>query len=175
MRYPLWAFLFALATAGSAGACKVDAVVALPTPSPGASTTPPASPTPAPSPGTSVTAADVSGPWVFGTTNEPPAGAVPTRCIGYAATTLNLTQTGTNLTGTVSQCMAVCRLTENLSGTNDHGHVHLTGTATADGTAVTYDLDFNPTTKHLVGTRNGQPFWAAPATPLPTGPGGCPV
>ncbi len=133
-------------------------------------------PTPSPatvvsvwSPTASVTATNLTGPWLFGQSSEPSPGPV-LACNPFEV--WDLTQTGTTLHGSVLACMGPCSaFTEETAGTNASGSVTLTGTAktdpTATGSPVTYSLQFNPATQHLVGTRNSQPFWAAPFIPKP--------
>jgi hypothetical protein len=180
----LAATLFALALAG----CTVAVTPApIPTgsPKPGASGTPAPAASLTPAPASSATPSapasafpldDLSGPWTFGSSAEPTISTVTVSCIGYAATTLDLQQTGNTVTGTVTACMGACRLTERLTGTRSQFHLDLTGTASSgsatDGN-VTYSLDLSPQTGHLSGTRNGQPYWAVRAVP-PAGKENCP-
>ena len=138
----------------------------MPGPSPSATITPTAT----------VSAADLTGQWLFGSSDEPSPGPV-LAC--YPFKVWNLTQTGTKLHGSVLACMGPCSaFTEETDGTNASGSVTLTGIAkddpTATGSPVAYSLQFDPATQHLVGTRNAQSFWAAPFIPKPAsicGPG----
>jgi hypothetical protein len=163
--------IFALVLAG----CTVSVVPtpgATGSPVPGSSQRPSTAPSSTPAPSASTfTLDDLSGSWTFGSTAEPAAGPVTVRCIGYAATTLDLRQTGTAVTGTEAVCMGPCRLTERLTGMRGPSHLDLTGTAPEGN--VTYSLDLVASTGHLVGTRNGQPYWAARAV-SPPGQENCP-
>lgn len=143
---------------GVLGACGPGSGIVGPGPSPSTSSVPSAPPS------TSVTAEDLSGAWVFGEAAEPSAGPV----VGcYPFKIWNLTQSGTRLTGSVNACIGPCAaFTEETQGTNQNGQVALSGEQ-ADSpqgarTPVTYQLTFDARTKHLTGTRNGKPFWAAP-------------
>jgi len=65
---------------------------------------------------------------------------------------------------------------EQVSGTAGGTSIRLAGSFRANPGAdfedVAYDLTFDSRTQHLTGTRNGQPFWAAPF--IQKGPGeGC--
>jgi hypothetical protein len=118
---------------------------------------------PSPRPSSPISAANLSGAWVFGESNEPPAGPV------YACTAgqlLSINDQGGALSGGVSICGGPCMLRETFTGRNTKG------VATFDGEfqgnlapvaeTVSYTLTFDPKTQHLVGTRSGRPFWAAP-------------
>lgn len=124
----------------------------------------PALPSPGPKPSSPVSIADLSGAWVFGDKGEPPAGPV----IGCRPDqTLTIQQPGgTAVAASVSLCGGTCRTTEKLSGQNRQGEVQLDGTYQGNldpqPTTVRYRLTYRPETQHLVGTRDGQPFWAAP-------------
>lgn len=106
-----------------------------------------------------VTADDLRGAWVFGSSSEPAPGAVST-C--GPDQTMTITADG----AVVSACTSSCRTLETLTGQNQAGHLQLTGSYQGNlekqPTAVSYDLRYDAATQHLVGTRDGQPFWAAP-------------
>ncbi len=125
---------------------------------------PQASPSPTAKPSSSVSAADLTGQWIFGAIEEPPAGPV----LGcYPFKLWNLAQTGSALHGSVLACVGPCSaFTEETDGQNSSGSITLSGLArdypAASGSAVSYALQFNPSTQHLAGVRNDQPFWAAP-------------
>jgi hypothetical protein len=143
--------LMALTALTLLGACTVAV-----SPAPG--------PSPSPTASSPVTAANVSGAWVFGDANEPPTGPVVT-CNPFRL--WNLTQDGTNVKGSVEACIGPCAaFTEEVTGTNVGGTLQLSGEAaespSAQHTPVRYTLRFDAASQHLVGTRNGQPFWAAP-------------
>jgi hypothetical protein len=129
----------------------------------------PVSASPIATPSVAVSASDLSGSWVFGSTDEPPAGPV----LGcYPFKLWNLQQTGTAVTGDVQACIGPCAAyTEGTRGTNAQGRLTLTGTEKpspdASPAPVTYDLTFQPGSGHLTGTRNGAPFWAAPFVQKP--------
>ncbi|MBU6429601.1 MAG: hypothetical protein KGR26_11355, partial [Cyanobacteria bacterium REEB65] len=79
----------------------------------------------------------------------------------------NLTQNGDAVHGSVLACVGPCSaFTEETDGIDASGSLTLSGEAkdnpAASGSAVTYSLSFGTQSQHLVGTRNGQPFWAAP-------------
>ncbi|HEY9722084.1 MAG TPA: hypothetical protein V6D47_08720 [Oscillatoriaceae cyanobacterium] len=121
-------------------------------------------PVPTPEPSVTVSAQDLSGQWVFGSANEPSPGPV-VACNPFKI--WNLTQTGSQLKGSVNACLGPCAaFTEETTGANDAGQVALSGesadTPTGPRQPVTYQLHFDAATQHLIGTRNGQPFWAAP-------------
>lgn len=165
--------LAALASVGLV-ACTSLTVAGAPAPTPSGASP---SPTPSPAPSTSITADNLTGAWVFGSDNEPPAGPV-VAC--YPFKIWNLAQTGEQLKGSVLACVGPCMaFTEEVQGTNHSGQVQLTGEAaespSAAHTPVTYDLHFDATSRHLVGTRNGQPFWAAPFTKQASGCGPAPL
>lgn len=119
---------------------------------------------------TSISAENLSGTWIFADTVEPPAGPV-VGCV--AANSMTLTQAGTTISGKVSFCNGPCRPGgEDFKGTVDGLSVTMNGTSDpgipeAGVGVVTYTLKFDPTTQHLVGTKNGQPFWAAPFVAKP--------
>jgi hypothetical protein len=131
---------------------------------------PSATPIPSSAP---ITAANLSGNWIFGSANEPARGPVST-CNPFQL--WQLSQNNSTLSGNVESCLGPCAaFTEKVSGTNQNGQVQLSGEGKtsfdASPTPVNYQLVFNAQTQHLTGTRNGQPFWAAPyVTPPSCGP-----
>jgi hypothetical protein len=172
MTRPALTALLALTAWSQLGACTV-AVSTPPGPSPGVT----ASPSPSPAPSSPVTAESVSGSWVFGDANEPPAGPV-VACNPFRL--WNLTQDGTNVKGSVLACIGPCAaFTEEVTGTNVDGLLQLSGEAAESPSAqhvpVRYTLRFDAASQHLVGTRNGQPFWAAPFIQQATGCGPRPL
>lgn len=110
------------------------------------------------------TSADLSGTWVFGTTGEPAAGPVFGAC--GPGNGLRLTQAGDRVTGEETVCAGPCYVPTELEGTFRDGQLSLTGTvpepAEDAGRRVSYALRYEPATGHMVGTRDGQPYWAAP-------------
>lgn len=128
-----------------------------------------------PSAGVPVTAPEsasmptLDGRWVFGTGDEPGAGAVsgcaPSNSIEWA-------QEGTFVQARVQTCQDNCYVEETLKGSaNANGTVALTGfAAPAPGvggaaTPVSYNLSWDPATGHLRGVKDGQTIWAAPYQP----------
>jgi len=159
MPRPALAALLALTAWSQLGACTVAV-----------STVPGPSPSPAPS-------STVSGSWVFGDANEPPPGPVVT-CNPFRL--WNLTQDGTSVKGSVQACIGPCAaFTEEVTGTNVGGVLQLSGEAadspSSQHTPVHYALRFDAASQHLVGDRNGQPFWAAPFIQQTTGCGPRPL
>lgn len=130
-------------------------------PAPGPSGSPSGAPTPSPRP---VTAQDLSGQWVYGTAQEPSPGPV----LGcYPSSLWNLTQQGATLSGGMTTCVGPCGYAhEDFMGTNHDGTVSITAKVyqqpDVPPATASYSLAFDPRTQHLVGTRNGEPFWAAP-------------
>ena len=133
----------------------------------------------------------LSGSWLFGADRPEPKAAivlVPPRCWS-ADVAVRLVDTDGKLSGTISWIAATQGVppsrqhdeSERLSGTRVGDRVRMTGahrvveTAFANAylalpagpptttvTRVRYDLRFDRKTGHLVGTRDGQPFWLAP-------------
>ncbi len=130
----------------------------------------------------------LSGAWLFGDDGpEPkaPVVSIPQRC-WQGGVDFTLKESGNKLTGTarwIEPSGGVARNfsrdeSETLAGTREGDHVVLTGQhvvmttgyafpSVPDGsqenskTVVHYDLRLNRKTGHLVGTRDGQPFWLA--------------
>lgn len=106
---------------------------------------------------------DLTGSWVIGSSREPAPGPVAT-C--EPTQTLRLYQEGETLHGDVTICSGDCRTLEAFEGVNRDGSVQLDGRHQGNqmdqSEEVAYRLTWNPETQHLVGTRNGEPFWAAP-------------
>lgn len=116
-----------------------------------------------------VSSRDLTGDWVFGERTEPGAGAIAT-C--NPPQSLRLTQADEILTGQVSSCSSSCNTIESFQGTNQEGVVQAAGqykgNLSRSPEPVTYILRYDAATQHLVGTRNGRKFWAAPwVTPEP--------
>lgn len=132
-------------------------------------------------------APSLSGPWLFGAYQPEPKEAVvsiPQRC-WQGGVDFTLIERGKKLAGTVHWIEAASGVprpprdeTETLIGTHDGNHIILTGKhqvvtsaspypampgepPDAPETSVKYDLRFAPKTGHLVGTRDGKPFWLA--------------
>ena len=154
---PLPAGLAALLAAALA-ACQVPA--GAPGALPGAG---PATPTPRPAASTTVSVADLTGTWVFGSRGEPAPGAQATCAPDQV---LTLAQEGERLLGAVSTRSGIVRQLEDLEGENVRGQVTLAGTyrgnLSDEGAEVAYALSFDAASGHLRGTRLGEPFWAAP-------------
>jgi hypothetical protein len=114
-------------------------------------------------PTTTVTAENLSGNWVFGSRNEPPAGPVATCVPGQV---LAISDQSGDVSGGVSVCAGPCDKVETIVGTNTKGRLIMQGefggNLSEKPTDVGYDLTYNPATRHLVGTREGVAFWAAP-------------
>lgn len=114
-----------------------------------------------------VTAKDLSGRWVFGTQDEPSPGPV----LGcYPSSLWVLTQNGETLTGGMTTCVGPCGYAyEDFTGSNHDGTVSIIATVhqqpDVPPSTASYSLTFDARTQHLVGTRNGAPFWAAPFAP----------
>lgn len=132
--------------------------------------------------------ASLSGAWLFGDYAPEPKQAVVSiaqRCWS-GGVDFTLTENGTKLTGTArwsEPASGVARSSqrdesETLTGTRDGDHVVLRGhhvvvttglayPSVPDGAqenakmSVKYDLRLDSKTGHLVGTRDGQPFWLA--------------
>ena len=130
----------------------------------------------------------LSGAWLFGSDTPEPKEAVvsiPQRCWN-GGVDFTLSENGKKLTGRArwtEPSGGVARSSsrdesETLTGTRDGDHVVLNGRhlvvttgyafpSVPDGsqetgqTIVKYDLRRNHKTGHLVGTRDGQPFWLA--------------
>jgi hypothetical protein len=149
------ALALALALAGCAEvpATGADGTASGASPGPRATTTPT----------TTVTAENLSGNWVFGSRNEPPAGPIATCAPGQV---LAISDQSGDVSGGVSVCAGPCEKVETLVGTNAKGRLILQGEFKGNlggkPTDVGYDLTYNPTTRHLVGKREGVDFWAAP-------------
>jgi hypothetical protein len=126
---------------------------------------------PGPVPSSPVSASNLTGRWAFGSRNEPSPGPVAACTAGQI---LSLNDQGGALSGGVSVCAGPCDLVETFTGRNANGQVTLQGSFKGNfdskPTAVDYALTFNPATQHLVGTRSGTTFWAAP---LVSPAGGC--
>ncbi|HXJ19109.1 MAG TPA: hypothetical protein VMT03_02670 [Polyangia bacterium] len=133
-------------------------------------------------------APSLSGPWLFGDYRpEPkePVVSIPQRCWS-GGVDFALKENESRLTGNARWIAATQGVppsvereeTESLSGRRDGNHVILLGqhkvvelrmaypsvAGGAPATTVTkikYDLKIDPRTGHLVGTRDGQPFWLA--------------
>jgi hypothetical protein len=131
---------------------------------------------------------DLTGDWVFGVgTPEPSAGPVklPQRC-WEGGEDVQLRQRGARVTGTRQvipkasgvRPMYTLQESEELSGVFEGTGLTLQGkyarvlTPEVPGTPPStqpevhhtyrYRLRYDPATRHLVGTRDGKPFWAAP-------------
>jgi hypothetical protein len=122
-----------------------------------------ASVAPGPAPSVAIAADRLEGTWVFGDKNEPGPGAV----LGCQPNqSLILQRTASGYHGSVTTCAGPCLLLEQVDGALAAGQLSLKGTfkGNLDPVArdVAYLLRFDAATQHLVGTRNGQPFWAAP-------------
>ena len=128
----------------------------------------------------------LAGAWLFGDDGPEPKAAVvsiPQRCWN-GGVDFTLSETGKKLTGKARWIAPVGGVprpprdeTETLTGSRDGNHVVLTGqhrlvTAgdplpVVEGqpehstTTVRYDLRLDGRTGHLVGTRDGRPFWLA--------------
>jgi hypothetical protein len=130
----------------------------------------------------------LSGGWLFGADSPEPKEAVvstPQRCWN-GGVDFTLSENGKKVTGKarwIEPSGGVARNSsrdesETLAGTRQGDHLVLTGRHVAvttgyafpsvpDGsqetgqTIIKYDLRLNPKTGHLVGTRDGQPFWLA--------------
>lgn len=113
---------------------------------------PTASPTPLPS--SKVGVADLSGDWLWGEDTPEPGAGPFVACA--ASRPLSLKQEGQVLTGHLDTCAGPCLMGPPLVGKNEDGQVRLQGEA--DDLQLTYQA----ATQHLVGTRNGKPFWAVP-------------
>jgi len=137
---------------------------------------------------TAGTGRSLSGAWFFGTYEPEPKEAVisvPQRCWNGGVDFM-LQETGTKLTGMARWIQATGGVmrppreeTETMTGTRDGNHIVLSGQHRVViygqpsypslrggdpdrlNTTVTYDIRFDPRTRHLVGTRNGQPLWLA--------------
>ena len=145
----------------------------------------------------------LSGSWLFGADRSEPKEAVVVvaqRCWN-ADVAVRLTEAGGKLTGSITWIPATQGVapshhrdeTERLSGTHVGDRVRLTGDhrvtettfalpyhsmpagpPTTTVTRVRYDLRLDGKTGHLVGTRDGQPFWLAPIKVRPTACGAPP-
>ena len=108
---------------------------------------------------------NVTSGWLIGSVDEPAAGPVA-GC--YPREVWQLEQKGEQVTATLDRCVGPCEPSpESAQGTNRAGRLQLEGTYQLAGSnqppeRVVYDLTYNPQTRHLTGTRNGRPFWAAP-------------
>ncbi len=129
----------------------------------------------------------LSGAWLFGAGGPEPKASVvsiPQRCWN-GGVDFTLRESGKKLTGRAHWIEPVGGVprpprdeTETLTGSRDGDHVVLTGQhgittagdpvrAVVEGqaeyakTTVKYDLRLDAKTGHLVGTRDGQPFWLA--------------
>lgn len=107
---------------------------------------------------------DLTGRWVIGSNREPGAGPV-VAC--EPDQTLQIYQEGEVIHGDVAVCGGgECRTLEAFEGVNRYGAVQLDGRHQGNQMdrpeEVSYRLTFDAKTQHLVGTRNGQRFWAAP-------------
>ncbi|HEY9854896.1 MAG TPA: hypothetical protein V6D05_04100 [Stenomitos sp.] len=125
-----------------------------------------ASPTPSVPPPSAppITAENLTGQWVYGTTNEPSPGPVA-GC--YPWSLWILAQSGPTISGGMTTCVGPCGYAhEDFTGTNSVGTVSITAMVYQQPgvppSTASYSLVFDPRTQHLVGTRNGEPFWAAP-------------
>lgn len=114
-----------------------------------------------------VTAEQLDGDWVFGDGHEPAAGPVAD-CQALQTMTLQTVGAG-RLHAAVQTCVQTCEQLESLDGIDDQGQVTLSGSFQGNfgqpPIAVSYTLRYDTATQHLVGTRNGTTFWAAPYEP----------
>lgn len=123
----------------------------------------PATPGPRATASTSVSAADLTGTWVFGSRGEPGPGPVVTCAPDQV---MALAQEGQRVLGSVSTRTGLVRQIEEFEGQNVAGEVALAGTyrgnLAGEASEVTYALSFDPASRHLRGKRLGESFWAAP-------------
>ncbi len=105
-----------------------------------------------------VSATNLSGAWIYGAKDEPPAGAVAPDC-PQVAHPFNLAQSGEEVTGSWSCGLCTVEMVGKITGKNVAGKVTLTMTGTNAGA---YDLKYVAATQHLVGTVDGKPYWMAP-------------
>jgi hypothetical protein len=104
-----------------------------------------------------VTAADLSGTWSWGQEVPEPSPGPKVACV--VGNPLVLSQQGKALTGHADVCGGPCMQGAPLTGTVTENMVVLSSDAEK------FQLTFDPKTQHLVGTRNGKPFWAVPFKP----------
>ena len=136
-----------------------------------------------------VSLSNLGGSWLYNQPTAPGDTAVPNPseaaagalafCAGrhLYAWHWALTQFGDQVTGTVvydspGGVMQNFGLTETVTGTLTGNSLILNGTYTPNvfpptttaptPTPVTYYLTYNAQTQHLVGSRNGKPYWSAP-------------
>ncbi len=123
------------------------------------------------------TKADLTGNWAFGSTGEPPAGPVFGEC--PPGNGLRLGQTGEQVNGEELVCGGPCYVPTELAGTYRDGALALVGVAPPPaedaGRRITYALRFEARTGHLVGTRDGAPYWAAPFVRVDVENAPCPL
>lgn len=123
------------------------------------------------------TAADLSGAWAFGSTGEPPAGPFFGEC--PPGNGLQLRQVGDQVSGQELVCGGPCFVPTELAGTYRDGVLALTGVVPAPaedaGRRFSYALRLEPRTGHLVGTRDGAPYWAAPFVRVDVEHAPCPL
>ncbi len=105
----------------------------------------------------------VSGSWFRATHPLPPG---PMRaCLNGAP--LELTQSGSSVTGSEQSCSGPCSPPVALAGEDQNGRVTLRALPNAtevggfEAKPVAYELHYDATADRLVGTRNGEPFVAA--------------
>lgn len=123
------------------------------------------------------TAENLTGSWAFGSTGEPPAGPVFGEC--PPGNGLRLEQAGEQVNGEEMVCGGPCYVPTSLAGTFRDGALALVGTVPAPaedaGRRITYALRFEARTGHLVGTRDGSPYWAAPFVRIDVENAPCPL
>ena len=123
------------------------------------------------------TAEDLTGAWAFGTSGEPPAGPIFGEC--PPSNGLRLEEAQGQVTGEELVCGGPCYVPTTLAGSRVGDRLTLVGTvpppAEAAGRQVTYDLRFDAGSGHLVGTRDGAPYWAAPYVRLAGEDPPCPL
>ncbi|HEY9723059.1 MAG TPA: carboxypeptidase-like regulatory domain-containing protein [Oscillatoriaceae cyanobacterium] len=146
----------AIASLTCLAACTVAPApmpTATPTPSPSAASPSP-SLSPSATPAIALPTKDIVG-WVQQSNLEPSPGPVP------ICPNMQLAVSGNVLT--LRQPDACGRPYATLTGTISGNEVQLKGTEGASEQAVSYELTYNPTTQHFVGTRNGVLVWFAPS------------
>jgi hypothetical protein len=142
MKHLIWPLGWALLSA-----CTV-AVTPNPTPTP--------TPTPTPLPSSKVSAADLTGDWVWGEGTPPPSAGPLVDCA--QSRPFPLKQEGQVLSGHVDICAGPCMMGPALTGTNQDGKVNLKSADGSEELILSYDARL----QQLVGTRGGKPFYAVP-------------
>lgn len=116
-----------------------------------------------------MTAADLTHTWYHATGSAEASPGPVREC--WTQQTLTLRQTGTALSGELLECSGPCPPAVALTGSNENGTVKLRGVSPLQPErTVVLELRFDAASQHLVGTRDGKPFWAAPLVrPEPCG------